>query len=125
MVTITGADTYFTNVDTDITQTQWESIIDQAVDKINGYARDDLISNMAGTAGSKSLSVTSAQAGFIRSLAVLVYQKEYKSAGAQSESYNMGILSHSRSAASGSGGALEELAEKAANRLKEIEVSYG
>jgi len=125
MVTITGNDTYFTNIDSSITQTQWESIIDHAIDKINGYARDDVIPNMTGTAGSKSVSVTSGQGGFIRSLAVLIYQKEFKSGGAQSENVSLGGFSTSSSASSGGASDIEELAKVAAERLKDIEVSFG
>ncbi len=124
MVTLAGNDTFFTNIDSDITQTQWESLIDQAIDKINGYARDDLLPNMTGTAGSKSVSVTSAQAGFIRSIAVAVYHREYKNEGAQSSGITVGGVSNSQSAG-GAGANLESLAREAALCLKEIEVSHG
>lgn len=128
MTTITGADIYFTNVDSSITQEQWEACIDQAIDKINGYGFQYGISlpNMSGTAGSKSWSGTSAEAGFIRTIAVLVYSKEYKSAGATSEAFSLGGLSHSQSVSSSTsigGGAADEVAKEAAERLKEPDIT--
>ncbi len=125
MVVLTGADTFFTNIDSALTQTQWESLIEQAIDKINGYGAKYGVElpNMAGDAGSKSVNVTSAEAGFIRDLAVAIYQKDAKSGGAQSTSYGLGALSHSQSASSGN--SLEELAKEAASQLKEVDVSYG
>ena len=125
MTDITGSDTFFTAVDSDFTATKWEAVIDQAIDKINGYARDDILPNMTGTAGTKTVTVTSGQAGFIRDLAVAIYNKSVKSGGAQSQSYALGGLSQSQSASSSIGGEVEELAKEAALRLKEVEVSYG
>ena len=125
MTTITGADTFFTNIDSSFTATKWEACIDQAIDKINGYARDDILPNMTGAAGSKTVSVTSGQAGFIRDLAVAIYANT-KSAGASSSSYGLGGLSESSSASTGAGASqIDEIAKDAANQLKEIEVSYG
>jgi hypothetical protein len=115
MVDITGSDTFFTNITT--SAEMWESLIDQAIDKINGYAETALISNMTGDAGGKTVTVTSMQAGFIRELVVAIYQKDVKSAGAQSSSYSMGAISSSSSASSGSGAEIEELAQNAALRL--------
>ena len=124
MTTITGADTYFTNVDSSITRTQWEACIDQAIDKINGYGVQYGIDipNMGGTVGSKSWTGTSAEAGFIRTIAVLVYSKEYKTAGATSESYSLGGLSHSQSASTSMSTA-DEVAKEAAERLKDLDVT--
>jgi len=123
MTTLTGSDKFFTNIKSDAEM--WESLIDQSIDKINGYARDNLISNMTGAAGSKTVSVDSKAAGFIREIAVALYQKNVVSSGAQSSSYAMGGISSSSSASSSSGGEIENLAKEAALRLKEIEVSYG
>ena len=125
MVELTGSDTYFTNIDSDFTATQWESCIDQAIDKINGYARDDILPNMGGTAGSKSVSVESKAAGFIRELAAAIYAKNVKTAGAASESFGMGSLSHSQSTGGAGSADVETLAKDAAMALREIEVSYG
>ena len=123
MTEITGSDKFFTNITTDAEM--WESLIEQAKDKINGYARDTLIGDMTGVAGSKTLSVDSQAAGFIRDIAVALYQKNVVSSGAQSSSFGLGALSQSQSASSSSGGEIENLAKEAALRLKEIEVSYG
>jgi hypothetical protein len=130
MTSLTGADTYFTNVDTDITRTQWEACIDQAIDKINGYGYQYgiTIPNMGGVAGAKTWTGTSAEAGFIRSIAILVYAAEYKGAGAASESYGLGSLSHSQSTSSSTsmaGGAIDELAREAAECLRDLDLTVG
>ena len=44
MTAITGADTFFTNLDSTFTATKWEACIDQSIDKINAFARTALIS---------------------------------------------------------------------------------
>ena len=125
MTAITGADTFFTNVNSTFTATKWEACIDQAIDKINGYARDDILPNMAGTAGSKTVSVSSGQAGFIRDLAVAIYANA-KTGGASSSSYTMGSIGQSSSSNAGqSANMIEQLAKDAAAQLKEIEVSFG
>jgi hypothetical protein len=125
MTEITGSDTFFTNVDSSFTATKWEACIDQAVDKINGYSRDDILPNMTGTAGSKTVSVTSSQAGFIRDIAVAIYARD-KNAGASASSFGLGSLSQSSSTSTGAGASqVDELAKSAALYLKEIEVSYG
>jgi hypothetical protein len=125
MPAITGSDTFFTNVNSTFTATKWEACIDQAIDKINGYARDDILPNMTGTAGSKTVSVSSGQAGFIRDLAVAIYANA-KTGGASSSSLNMGPIGQSSSSNTGqSANMVEQLAKDAASQLKEIEVSYG
>lgn len=119
MTTLAGDDTYFTTIDSDISQTQWEDFILQARDKINGYAKYVVVPDASGAAGSRSWSLSSMQVGFVRSLAVAIYQKDYKSAGAQSSSYSLGGLSQSQSASSGGGAEVEELAKAAAKALTE------
>ena len=122
---ITGSDTFFTNVNADYTATQWEACIDQAVDKINGYVGDDVLPNMTGAAGSKTLSVSSGEAGFIRDLAVAIYASA-KNAGSTSSSLSMGALSESSSSSSGAGASqIDELAKAAAQLLKEVEADLG
>ena len=127
MTEITGSDVFFTNIvaATTFTPTQWEACIDQSIDKINGYLRDDVLPNMTGTVGSKTVSVTSGQAGFIRDIAFAFYTKN-KNAGASSTSISMGQLSESSSSSTGSEATMiDDMAKEAAERLKEIEVSYG
>lgn len=127
MVEVAGNDTFFTNIvpAATFTRTQWEGCIEQAIDEINGYARDDIIPQMTGTAGSKTVSLTSMQAGFVRKLAALIYTSTAKTAGAQSESFGAGGLSHSQSASASNVADVENLAREAATSLREIEVSYG
>lgn len=125
MVAITGSDTYFTSIDSTFTATKWEACIDQFIDLVNGYARDDVLPNMSGTAGSKTVSVTSGQAGFIRRGATAIYAAT-KNAGASSTSRSIGVISESSSSStSGENDSPAELAQQAAEYLKEIEVSYG
>jgi hypothetical protein len=125
MTDITGSDTFFTNLDSSFTATKWEACIDQAISKINGYARDDIIPEMTGAAGSKTVSVTSGQAGFIRDIAVAIYAQN-KNAGSTSESFGLGVLSSSSSSSTGAAGTqIDSMAKDAALHLKEIEVSYG
>jgi len=124
MPAITGSDTFFTNIDDEFTATKWEACIEQAIDKINGYAREDMLPAMTGSAGSKTVSVTSGQAGFIRDVAVAIYAN-MKASGASSSSMGLGILSQSESSSSQSGSAIDQLAKDAALHLKEVEVSYG
>jgi hypothetical protein len=120
LTVITGSDTFFTSIDGEFTATKWEACIDQAIDKINGYARDDILPNLSGTVGSKSVTVTSGQAGFIRDLAVAIYAKDYKNNGLKSTTTGVGQIN-----TSGSVDEIESLAEKAASFIKELDVSYG
>ena len=123
MVSLTYANLQTLTYDTTITAATCEEIIDHAVDKINGYIGDDLLPNMTGTAGSKTLSVSSREAGFIKSLAVAIYKNDYRSMGAQNSSYGIGPLSVSQT-----GNPMvdvEALAKDAALHLKEIEVDTG
>jgi hypothetical protein len=111
---ITGSDVYFTNIDAGFSATKWEVYIQQAIDKINGYARDTILPNMTGAAGSKTVTVTSKEAGFIRSLTIALYHNEFIMAGAKSTSDGVSGLSRSQS-----GGEVETLAKDAAFALKE------
>lgn len=124
MTTLTGADTYFTNVDAGITQTQWETLIDQAIDKINGYGYQYgiTIPNMGGVAGAKTWTGTSAEAGFIRSIAVLVYAVDYKGEGTSSISTSVSSLSNSQSISST---AVDDLAREAAEHLRDLDLTVG
>ena len=122
MVAITGSDTYFTNIAsaTEFTPTQWEACIDQAIDKINGEIGDDLLPNMSGTAGTKTVSVTSAQAGYIRDIAAAIYTST-KTGGSTSKSITAGVISTSESNTSTVGSAqIDMLVKSAALRLKEL-----
>lgn len=62
-----------TDINTDATtaKTRVEYLIDDAIDYINGEAGTSM-SNMSGAAGSKSVTVTSAQAPIVRALAALL-----------------------------------------------------
>jgi hypothetical protein len=122
MPTLTGSDTYFTNISASFTATKWEALIDQAIDKINGYARQDLLPNMAGTVGSKSVSVTSGQAGWIRQIATVIYRKDTLQKGAVSNSFSVAGVSTSTSTTNNE---IDDMAKNAALNLREMEVSLG
>ena len=126
MTALTGSDTYFTNVDSTYTATKWEACIDQAIDLINGKAGDDLLPNLSGSVGTKTVTVTSREAGFIRSIAVAIYAN-LKNAGSSSSSTTMGAFSTSSSNSTGTSGTsnIDVLAEDAANKLKEMQVLIG
>jgi len=117
---IAGDDTFFTNMDGELTQTQWESLIDQAIDKINGYGAQYNVElpNMTGTAGSKTLSVSSAEAGFIRSITARLYNVEYKLPGSDS----VGAVSETVTNLTME---VESLAKEAAERLRDLDVTVG
>ncbi len=123
MVTITGSDTFFTNVDSSYTATKWEAAIDQAINELNTYGKTLDLPNMTGAAGSKTLSVTSAEAGAIQAVAVAIYS-QIKQSGSQSSSFGVGGLSMSSSSGQGSG-AVENLAKDMAEYLRELDVSIG
>jgi hypothetical protein len=125
MTAITGSDTFFSNIDSAFTATKWEACIEQAIDKINGCAHEDILPSLSGVTGSKTVTVTSGQAGFIRDVTVAIYAST-KNAGATSTSYGVGSLSQSSSSSTGAGASqVDELAKSAALALKEVEVSYG
>jgi len=111
---ITGSDIYFTNIDASFSATKWEVYIQQAIDKINGYAKDTILPSMTGTAGTKTVSVSSQAVGFIRSLSIALYHNEFMLAGSKSTSDGVGGLSRSMSS-----GEVEELAKAAASALME------
>lgn len=117
MTAITGADTYFTNINATYTATKWEACIDQAIDKINGYARTALMTNMTGAAGSKTVTVTSMQAGFIRDLAAAIYAN-MQNAGAASKSLGVGPFNESSSSNTSTGATqVDDMAKAAASCL--------
>ena len=127
MPEITGSDTYFTNIvaAATFTPTQWEACIDQAIDKINGHLGEDMVPNLSGTAGSKTVSVSSAEAGFIRDVTIAIYAST-KNAGASSSSLSIGQISESSSSSTSSGASqIDELAKSAANSLRVIESELG
>ena len=62
--------------DSDITNTNMEYLIDQAVNRLNTYGSE--LPNMTGSVGSKTLSVESREAGAIYEVARLIYYGYYK-----------------------------------------------
>ncbi len=75
---------------------------------------------MSGTAGSKSWAGVSAEAGWVRTVAVAVYQKEYQHEGAASQSHGIGGISSASSV-----NEIESLAEGAAQCLKDLDLTVG
>jgi len=63
--------------DQTISATDAENIIDQAIDQANGYLQLAM-SNMSGTAGSKTVALTSAQRGLVMGVAMSLYYRRYR-----------------------------------------------
>lgn len=94
MVTVTGADFAAKINDSGLTATNAEYILDTTIDQLNLYA-DLELSNLQGTVGSKSLSVTSAQRGAIYFGARAIYASFWKNAA--NETGGIGALNSANS----------------------------
>jgi hypothetical protein len=105
-----------------------ENLIDGAVDLLNVYLRHYglEIANMTGTAGTKTLTVTSAERGAVLMVACALYSRDYKAAGSQSESVSLGPASSSSSFSTAQA-STEILAKELADQLaqEEVEVDIG
>ena len=82
-------------VDTSLAAATAENIIDAAINRIAGYGYT--IVNLTGTAGTKTLTVTQAELGWVQSVAVAIYAREYKNSGSTSQSVSANGLSSSSS----------------------------
>ena len=93
-VTITGNTILkLLNDPEDVTVTQGEIVMDQAIDHLNLYLDDeDTLSNLDGAAGSKTLNVSSRERGAIMIVARIVYMSFLQQHGG---STNIGSLSSS------------------------------
>ncbi len=81
MVTVTGAEFALLIADTGLSATNAEYILTQTVDLIKLYGGEEVsLSNLSGTAGSKSLSCTEKQRGAIYMAARNIYASIYKNA---------------------------------------------
>ena len=65
------------NLNSGVPAATLEEILDCAIDALNLYSRGDL-PNMSGTAGSKSVSLDSGQAGAVKLVARAIYHGFYK-----------------------------------------------
>jgi len=119
LVSITGSDFADIIDDSDISDANAEKILDLAVDLLNLFGDLDL-SNMGGTAGSKTLSVESKQKGAIFLVARAIYYSFFKGV----ETTTVGGLTVT-SPDLLSNPAVVSAVKEAARRLVEIEVSYG
>lgn len=66
------------HLSTEVTAATTEAIIDQAINLLNLHS-NVTIANMSGVAGSKTVSVTSKQAGAIMEVAKAIYYRSYLS----------------------------------------------
>ncbi len=101
-----------TTTDADyISDTNAERCIDQGIDLLNTFLRAATLSNLTGTAGSKTGSYASNQAGAILAMATQVYIQSYRSAGAAATSSSLGLgpYSTSESSSSSTGGKADAL----------------
>ena len=129
MATITASDLNSRlHLEDAVDEEDLEILIDGAIDLLNVYLLkySKSIGNMTGTAGSKTVTVTSAEKGAIIMIACSLYSRDYKTSGSQSESVSLGQASHSTSVAATSN-ASELLASELASNLarEEIEVDIG
>ena len=122
MATITYAtltDLLNLSVPSDITAANAEKVIDQAIDSLNLYGDLD-IPNMTGTAGTKSVSITSGERGAILMVARAVYYGFYKGLDTTSvQSLNVAspdLMSNPQVL-----GAIKEAAEM----LKDVDITIG
>lgn len=104
-----------------VTDTILEAMIDGAIDRLNRYGTS--ISNMSGTAGSKTVSLTSAQRGAVLEVASAIYSIS-KSSGSSSTSLSIGGLSTSESSAQGNT-IFESMVKEAARQLLLEDAEYG
>ena len=119
MVDITASSFKTLINDAGIADATAESLIDQAVHLLNLYGADD-IPTMTGTAGSKTLSVTSQQAGAIQLVAREMYDELFKG----KEITTVQGISVSTPAVLGNPTILQAIKE-AARQLSEFDVDYG
>lgn len=120
MVILTAADLdVILNLAGQVPDETLEKIIDLAIDCLNLYADCDL-PNMTGTAGSKQVNLNSRQKAAVFIVARAIYYGFYKGL----ESSTVGGLAVSTPDLMSNPNVLAAI-EKAAEKLKEVEVSYG
>ena len=102
-----------------ISDTNMEYVIDQAINELNLEGNLDL-PNMSGTAGSKTVSLESREAGAVQRVARVIYASFYKKPG----SAGLGGMTVS-SPDLASIPAVQQVIKEAASHLKEIDVGYG
>ena len=91
-----------------------EAILDHAINKINSYGAS--VNNLTGTAGSKTGTYSSQEAGFILDVAISIYAVNYKTSGSSSHSESAGGLSFSESSSTSSQN-INTIAKEAATYL--------
>lgn len=114
MTTITGL-TIQAEFGTSETVANLEVIIDSAIDTVNSDAYTS-IGYMTGTAGSKTITVTGAQAAAIKPLIAMKLASNIVSSG-NSSSFSLNGLSQSNSSSTGANNANSELYRNAIQRL--------
>jgi len=101
--------------DTTMAASSAEEIIDQSINELDTFGL--ALTNMTGVAGTKTLTVTSAEKGAILALAMEYYQY-YRSSGSSATSVNVSGLGYSTNTSTGgSMGRIHEVAEKLAQQL--------
>jgi hypothetical protein len=101
-----------------------ENLIDAAINRINAHGYE--ITNLGGTAGTKTKTVSRAELGWIQAVAVALYPT-YQNSGSASSSLGLGALSQSTSNSTSQGQNAnnnpEQLAEQAAKQLNQSDWS--
>ena len=77
-VTISGSTAQTQFNDSTTSTTIWETLIDGGINLLNTFGAN--INNLSGTIGSKSVTLTSAQAGAVMTMTQQIYSKHYKNA---------------------------------------------
>jgi hypothetical protein len=104
--------------DTSLSNVNAEIILNAAIKLLNTFHAE--IPVLTGTAGSKTLNATYAEAGAIETMAREIYAKPYKNASGN-QSVGVGGISMSFLGDN----QLLEVAKRLASELREIDVSYG
>ena len=118
MATVTATEFKTLIDDTALADATAEIIIDQAINCLNRFGAE--LSNLGGTAGSKTVSVESKQKGAIYDVARVVYYGFYKGV----EAVGIGGLTVT-TADLMSNPAILEMIKEAARQLTEMDVSRG
>ena len=118
MVNITAASFKSLMNDADADEEKMESVIDAAINMLNLYGAE--LPNMTGTAGTKTVSLESKQAGAVQLVAEVIYNDFYKGI----EATSVGGIAISKTVLLANPTVMACVKE-AARRLTEIEVDVG
>lgn len=114
-----SAQDFINLMDVDDTAEDIEYVLNMAIDRLNIYGAE--LDNMTGSAGSKTVTLTSAQRGAVFTVARFIYQlflKYASSGGGSSESFSIGPVSKSTSTTLATNPEVMDLAKECAFQIK-------